>query len=178
MTELEIDYLESDGPGPGVTELPSAIEAPPGDQRAGEMAVDVALPGFELEHIEAFLKGTGAGIHLLLGQNDREWLMTKADLERMAPPLERIANRWEPALRLSPYADPLVFTYGAVLYVWRNALAMQRRKKDQAANAPGGAVYEYSDAGAQEDEVVDSEEPAGGPDGAYFPESPRAARSI
>ena len=179
MTELGIDYLESDGPGPGITDLPSAIEQPPAGERVGAMAVDVELPGFQLEHVESFLKGTGAGIHLLLGQNEREWLMTKADLERMAPPLERIANRWEPALRLSPYADPLLFTYGSVLYVWRNALAVQRRKKDQAAKAAAGAHYEYPDgAGAPEDDLTDVDEPAGGPGSAYFPESPRAARSI
>jgi hypothetical protein len=176
VSELEIDYLEP-GAGPGITELPEVLDAPPAGERIAG-APDPGLPGWELEHIEQFLKGTGAGIHLLIGQDERDWLMTKADLERMAPPLTRIANRWEPALRLSPLADPLLFTYGAVLYVWRNALEMQRRKKDLAAAAPedAGAHYEYPDDADGDADV--GEEQSGAPRSAYFPESPRARRSI
>lgn len=180
MAEVEIDYLEETG-GPGITELPSEVDAPPAQTRLGVEGGDLAAyPGWELEHVEQFLKGTGAGIHILLGQGERDWLMTKADLERMAPPLTRIANRWEPALRLSPLADPFLFTYGAVLYVWRNALIMQRAKKDkQAADAvEPDARYEYAgeedDVGG-EDELPDVDD--GGPR-PYFPDSPRAARSI
>jgi len=172
--ELEIDYVEN-GTGPGITELPSGVETPPGDAARG-VVLDTP-PGWEQEHIEQMLKGIGAGVHLLLGQNEREWLMTKEDLERMGPPATRIANRWEPALRLSPYADPVLFTYGAVLYVWRNALTMERRKKDQrAAAAPiSDAQYEYPDEGGDAEVGDTVEVPGRAP---YFPESPRAGRSI
>jgi len=176
MSEVEIDYLEN-GAGPGVTELPSAVEQPADTSRVD--VVEPEFPGWDLEHIESLLKGTGAGVHLLLGQNEREWLMTKADLERMGPPLTRIANRWQPALRLSPLADPLLFSYGAVLYVWRNALAMERRKKDRlAAAAAGGAHYEYGPGEDGEPEVIDDEAGGQPPATAYFPESPRAGRPI
>lgn len=170
--ELEIDYLEN-GSGPGITELPSSIERPPAEGERG-VVLD-APPGWEREHIEAMLKGIGAGVHLLLGQNEREWLMTKEDLERMAPPATRIANRWEPSRRASEYADPLLFSYGAVLYAWRNALTMKRRQKDQRAAAPvSDATYEYPD------DVVDAGDDAGEAPGRapYFPESPRAGGSI
>ena len=171
--ELEIDYLEN-GTGPGITELPSGIERPAAEPPAG-VVID-APPGWEQDHIEQMLKGVGAGVHLLLGQNEREWLMTKEDLERMAAPATRIANRWQPALALSPYADPVLFSYGAVLYVWRNALAMERRKKDQRAAEPAaGPQYDYGAEEPQPD-VQDAGEPTGR--SAYFPESPRAARSI
>ena len=175
MPELEIDYLEN-GRGPGITELPSSVEMPPADAARG-VVLEPELPGWDEEHIEQMLKGMGAGIHLLLGQNEREWLMTKEDLERMAPPATRIANRWEPSLRLSPYADPVMFTYGAVLYTWRNALTMERRKKDARA-AAGPAVGEafYDDGGDAGDAGKPVEAPAGERT-PYFPDSPRAARS-
>lgn len=179
MSEIEIDYLE-DGAGPGIAELPEHVEQPGGETRIGVDGDDLALyPGWDEEQIEQFLKGFGAGVHMLIGgQSERDWLMTKADLERMAPPLTRIANRWEPAVRLSPLADPILFSYGAVLYVWRNALAMQRAKKERAAaeQAAGGAAYEYGpevDVDG-EDELAGDDLPSRGP---YFPESPRAARS-
>lgn len=184
MSEIEIDYLEP-GPGPGVVELPEHVDEPGAQTRVGVDGEDLALyPGWELDQIEIFLKGIGAGVHELIGQTERDWLMTKADLERMAPPLTRIANRWEPAVRLSPLADPILFTYGGALYTWRNALAMQRARKERRAaeEATGGAGYEYSPPG--EDAAVGSELELAGDVGLparqqpYFPESPRAQESI
>src|SRR5438552_7326064 len=114
----EIDYLEDSGPGiPDLPQTP-APALPPG----AEPAPAAGPPGWEQDTIETFLQGTGAGIHMLIGQTERDWLMTEADLKRIAPPLTRICNRWEPALRLSPAADPLLVAHGFALYGWRSAL--------------------------------------------------------
>jgi len=128
---LELEYTE--GGGPGIVELPADVqfggEPAPDDQQAlpGE------YPGWEQETVEQFLMGLGAGVHMMIGAAEKDWLMTQRDLERIAPPMTRIANRWEPALRLSPFADPLLVAHGFALYGWRSALERSRALLDQAA---------------------------------------------
>ncbi len=136
MTDVDIDYVEETGPG--IPELPAAAvpEVEP------EGATEQALPGWELETIEQFLRGTGAGLHMLAGVTDKDWLMTQADLERIAPPLTRIANRYEPVLRLSPVADPLLVAHGFALYGWRSALERKRALRDAEEQAAAGDGYE------------------------------------
>jgi hypothetical protein len=124
----EIDYLE-DVRGPGIADLPEHVDRPPETDVGGEQVPQ--YPGWDLETVATFLQGTGSGIHMLIGQTERDWLMTKKDLERIAPPLTRIANRWEPALRLSPVADPLLVAHGFALYGWRSALERKRALRDQ-----------------------------------------------
>lgn len=134
----ELDYLEETGPG--IPELPAG-DAEHQRYSAGGEPVPV-LPGWEVETIQTFLQGTGAGIHMLIGQTDNDWLMTRKDLERIAPPLTRICNRWEPALRLSPIADPLLVAHGFALYGWRSALEAKRAQRDQEAEAEAGPGYQ------------------------------------
>ena len=126
MTETleELDYVEVQG-GPGVLELPEHVAEP--QEPAQEPTV---LPGWEQEQIEAFLRGTGAGVHMLAGKAESDWLMTAEDLARIAPPLTRICNRYEPTLRLSPIADPLLVAHGMALYGWRSALEAKRAQRD------------------------------------------------
>ncbi len=177
MSEIEIDYLEQ-GPGPGVTELPSDVQEPPASSRLGVEEGELALyPGWNPQQIDAALKGFGAGVHMLIGQTERDWLMTKEDLERMTPPLVSMLNRWEPSLKLSPLADPILFTYGAVLYVWRNALIDARARKEKAAQLTPREHYDYTGGVPDEVEFDVDGQPAGERPEPYFPESPRAARS-
>lgn len=151
-----LDYVED--AGPGFTELPAA--PPPVAELPS--AEPPAYPGWTIDQIELFLRGTGAGIHQLVGRADRDWLMVTEDLERMAPPLHRICNRWEPALRISPAADPIMFAYGSTLYAWRSLLEARRAGRDAELidDRPG-----YVDArqGPEPDEtvVVQATEPDG-----------------
>ncbi len=172
----DIDYVEEAGPGiPERPELPPATVA--GEQAAAAAAGAAEYPGWQQETIEQFLLGTGEGVHFLIGQAERDWQMTKKDLERIAPPLTRICNRWEPALRLSPAADPLLLAHGFALYAWRSVLEAERAKRDREAEEDSGlpqASYQPSPgpeppapAGEQETAEMEAVAP-------YFPESPRA----
>jgi hypothetical protein len=146
MSQIEeIDYLEESGPG--IPELPEAAAPAPELPPGGDPAT-IGLPGWEQETIETFLQGTGAGIHMLIGQTEKDWLMTEQDLKRIAPPLTRICNRWEPALRLSPVADPLLVAHGFALYGWRSALERRRALRDGEPE-PEGPGYERGPAPVQ-----------------------------
>lgn len=138
----ELDYVE--GAGPGIPELTGPGAAPGGAPPApGPEHPDLERPKWDQETIEQFLRGTGAGIHMLAGVSERDWLMTEKDLERIGPPLTRICNRYEPVLRLAPVADPLLVAHGFGLYGWRSALERQRAMRDMREEAAGdGAGYE------------------------------------
>jgi hypothetical protein len=167
----EVDgYVE--GRGPGIPELPA------GDQAvAGAAALEgdalLALPGWEQEAVEQFLSGTGHGLHFLLGAGEKDWLMTRADLDRIAPPLTRILNRYEPTMRASVYADPLLVAHGTGLYAWRSVLQRQAALRahveqrrdgyvhvddlaDEPAASPQAAAAQHVDGAA---ELLDEEEP-------------------
>jgi hypothetical protein len=174
MSETEIDYLEETGPG--ISELPEHVELPPGAEAEQPQPL---YPGWDPDAVEAFVKGTGAGIHMLIGQTERDWLMTEKDLERIVPPLTRICNRWEPALKLSPVADPLLVAHGFALYGWRSALERKRAMRDAEVELAGpraGYVHDDEDEdlagderGGSEISIEDLDEPSyfqnGGSDG-------------
>ena len=140
-----LEYVE--GPGPGVTELPELATA---DEVLHAPGAPREYPGWRREHIDIFLQGFGSGLHLLLGQGEEDWLMTQTDLERIAPPLERMANRYEPTLRASEYADPPQAAFGITLYTWRSLLEAARAKKDAEAAQGDAAHYERPHAQATE----------------------------
>jgi hypothetical protein len=168
-----LEYVES--PGPGISELPELTE---GDLAAarehiGEPQVP-EYPGWQLEHVETFLLGLGQGIHMLIGVAEHDWEMTRTDLQRIAPPMCRIANRWEPALRASVYADPIMVAYGFAVYGWRSALERARALKDrEVLEQPQPARYERASA---QEEPENAGEPAGGDFQAVSPMFPQAAR--
>ena len=132
----QIDYVE--GAGPGIPELEQPIErALPAEQAP---AIETLGPGWEEKTVEDFLNGTGHGLHLLLGAGEKDWLMTRTDLDRIAPPLTRILNRYEPAVRASAYADPLLVAGGFGLYGWRSALQRQAAIRAKAEGRGDGYV--------------------------------------
>jgi hypothetical protein len=160
---LEVEYIEERGPG--IPELPSDVQL--GGAPAPEPVAPV-YPGWEEQTVEQFLLGFGAGVHMLIGQAESDWLMTRKDLERIAPPMTRIANRWEPALRLSPYADPLLVAHGMALYGWRSALERARalRDRQEQAEASPRARYERAPEGSPEEP---GEQPVDEDTETYFP---------
>lgn len=168
----EIDYVEESGPG--IPELPAGPL--PGELESEPIPVEV-YPGWEEKTIEQFLKGGGVGLHMLIGQTERDWLMTEKDLERIAPPLTRIANRYEPALRLSPLADPLLVAHGFVLYAWRSELERRRALRNAEEELERSAGYERverTEGAPAADEPANAEMPDDSE--LAFPESPRATQ--
>lgn len=169
MSPVEFDYVEETGPG--VVDL---SQVPPEEEQLpleGEVVEPAQL--WEQDTIEKFLQGTGVGLHMLAGVSEKDWLMTKTDLERIAPPLTRIVNRYEPLARLSPYGDPLLVAHGFALYGWRSALERKRALRDAEKELAHGDGYERIQDSAEEEElVVDIDQEPGG--GLAFPESPRA----
>ena len=147
----ELDYVE--GPGPGIPEISSDRQLPP-PAVAGEL-VAPEVPQWEQETIEKFLEGAGAGLHQLLGQGERDWKMTQADLDRIAPPLTRIVNRYEPTARLSPMADPLLVAHGVILYGWRSMLEAKRAERDREAQP--SESYVRTDAIEHDDDQPDED---------------------
>jgi hypothetical protein len=128
----EIDYVEQRGPGIPEITAPPALPAGELDQQPEPASI---YPGWEPETVEQFLSGTGHGLHLLIGAGEKDWLMTRTDLDRIAPPLTRILNRYEPSLRASVYADPLLVAHGLGLYGWRSALQRQAALRARAEQA-------------------------------------------
>ncbi len=165
----EVDYVAEAGPG-----IP---ELPPGEPVVEQLATEdqtPAYPGWEEETVEQFLKGTGAGLHLLLGAGETDWYMTRTDLDRIAPPLTRILNRYEPSLRASEYADPLLVAHGFGLYGWRSVLAQRQavRRREQAEREQDGYVEPGQEPEEAQEEVTDAIEVQPGPDD-YIPYAQR-----
>lgn len=172
MTE-EVDYVEQ--AGPGILELPEG-EAAEEQQQALQGEVLEELPRWEQAAVEQFLMGTGSGLHYMFGVAERDWAMTKTDLERIAPALTRICNRYEPVARLAPIADPLLVAHGLVLYAWRSELERVRALRDREEALEKKDRYERVETPADGDvEVADEEIPehmlAARP---AFPDSPKA----
>jgi hypothetical protein len=160
------DYVEESGPGIaelGAAERPT-LQPPP--------ELLEPIPKWEQATIEQLLKGTGHGIHYLAGVADDDWKMTEEDLERIAPPLTRIANRYNAIQRYAPIADPLLVGHGFVLYAWRSELERQRALRDRRDAPPTGGGDGYERAApvermSDEEEAVleNLERPA------YFPQN-------
>jgi hypothetical protein len=162
---IEFDYVEQAGPG-----IPDLGPLPEGDELEGQpQPLDPNL-GWEQETVEQFLRGTGAGLHLLIGKGEKAFLMTMEDLGRIGPPLTRILNRYEPTLRASVYADPLLVAHGLGLYGWRSAIqrqnAINATKQDPRDGYQHGPVSRPSDVSlaAEEEEEAERDWDGGTPD--------------
>jgi hypothetical protein len=180
MSTVELEYVEEHGPG--IPELPSDVRF--GAQAApdGVPEPEVLAPAWEQETVEQLLTGIGGGIHMAWGKAQKDWLMTQTDLQRIAAPMTRILNRYEPTAQLSPYADPLLVAHGFALYGWRSALERQRalRIQEEEPDMQSRAAYarpgEHEDVDQElEDEVLEGEVLA---PQAMFPQSvrPRSPR--
>lgn len=97
-------------PGPTFDPEAAAAAPPPPIQDAEP----VAAIEWEQDTLESLLTLKGRAMHAAIGVGEDDWRYTELDLKAIAPPLTRIANRYEPIQRLAKHADPLVlfFAFG------------------------------------------------------------------
>lgn len=135
------------GPGPGFDPNAPLGEPPPLDQDPPE------LSPFELgwtpEQVESWLLNGGDLAHAAFGVGEHDWAMTKADLERIGPPLTRILNRFEPTRAAAAYSDAGAVAIGFGMYGWRSSLeriavmrARERAEEQLGGTAPAPAPAE------------------------------------
>lgn len=131
------DFLSDSGP-----EFTPGEEAPPQPEPEAP-----AEPEFEPviewnpEVIEHLLKMKGQALHGAFGVAEADWLYTSADLEAIAPPLTRIANRYDAVRRLAKHADPLAVLVGLSGYSRRSLRERREVLEEEEAEeeAAGGA---------------------------------------
>lgn len=130
------------GPGPG---FDSSIPPPPPPQAGEEPELSAFALGWEESQVHDWLLNAGDLAHAGFGIGESDWAMTKADLERIAPPMTRILNRFEPSRAIAAYSDPAAVAMGFGMYGWRSALertavlrARERAKDLGVAPAPAG----------------------------------------
>jgi hypothetical protein len=104
------------GPGPGF-DAGSPPPTPPPAAEEGRFEV-----GWEPAQVQDWLLNAGDVAHAAFGVSERDWAMSKADLERIGPPLTRILNRFEPSRAVAAYSDPAAVAMGFGMYGWRSAL--------------------------------------------------------
>jgi hypothetical protein len=71
----------------------------------------IAAIEWEQDTIESLLGLKGRALHAAIGVAEEDWHYTELDLAAIAPPLTRIANRYEPIQRLAQHADPLILLF-------------------------------------------------------------------
>lgn len=126
--------------GPGFDERQTPPEAPTEEaQGIGAFAAE-----WEQEQVSDWLKNTGALMHAGFGVGEHDWEMTRADLERIAPPATRILNRYQFTKAIAAYSDPAAVAIGTGLWGWRSTLeriavlqaAREAEEGAQPAQAP------------------------------------------
>lgn len=130
VEEETISYVEDHG----IRQIPLLPPAPVDEQALGEPVPEVQVLWTE-EGVREHLTMFGEGMHMLIGQGETDWKMVKQDLDRMAPPLTRIANQYEALARFAAVSDPLLLAYGTILYSYRSVLQTRDAKlaKQEAA---------------------------------------------
>ncbi|MFI4950661.1 MAG: hypothetical protein ACHP7A_06450 [Caulobacterales bacterium] len=95
--------------GPPFDPEAAAAEPPPAPPREPEAPAN--LIQWEQDTVEALLMLKGRAMHAGIGVAEHDWRYTELDLAAIAPPLTRIANRYEPVQRLAKHADPLILLF-------------------------------------------------------------------
>lgn len=128
------------GPGPGI-DASAPIGEPPPQEDAGDPFLEV----WQEEQLRDWLRSSGDAVHAAWGVGEHDWAMTRSDLDRIAPPLTRILNRYQPTRAVAAFSDPAAVALGFGLYGWRSTLeraavlkrqARERGEDDGAAGAP------------------------------------------
>lgn len=84
----------------------AAAAAPPAAEPEAPAPIE-----WEEDTVKSILLLKGRALHAGIGVADQDWRYTELDLAAIAPPLTRIANRYEPVQRLAKHADPLILLF-------------------------------------------------------------------
>jgi hypothetical protein len=115
----------------------------PGAPGAGPEPPPIPLPELEVETVRDLLLTAGDGAHAIFGVGEFDWAMTQRDLERIAPPLTRIVNRYPGVARLASHSDEAAVAIGSGLYAWRSMLerrAVLEARRSGTPSRPGGGA--------------------------------------
>jgi hypothetical protein len=110
------------------------------DEPAGLL---LPIPDVSEEQVRSVLGNGGDMLHALVGVGEYDLVMTEADLDRIAPPLTRIVNRYEPVKAVAGHSDEAAVAIGFGMYGWRTALerrAVNRAKADRPV--PGEQIHQ------------------------------------
>lgn len=102
-------------PGPGFD--PATAAAPLAPAPAGDWTLGVSE-----EQVRDVLGMGGDAVHMAVGVGEVDWAMTKTDLDRIAPPLTRILNRYPAVAEVVQHSDELAVAGGVGLWAWRSIL--------------------------------------------------------
>lgn len=133
-------YTADPGPGFDASKPPANAEERPADVDGEEL-----LEEWQLEQVQSWLRNTGDLAHATVGVGELDWAMTKADLERIGPPLTRILNRYQPARAVAQFSDPASVAFGFGLYGWRsalerNAVLKAAKQQEEGTVAPASTI--------------------------------------
>jgi hypothetical protein len=121
---------------------------PPSELVAEAESLPTPLAQWEEAAIRGYLTMVGDGAHELYawrfrsahgaGEAEQAWRMTEVDLDRIAPPLTRILNRYDAIRRVAPASDPIAVAVGTGMWAWRSALqsAAAARRAEESAQRP------------------------------------------
>lgn len=164
----EFEYIERE---------PAAAAASPAAGEEVALAEPMLAPEEKWieEGVREHLKMVGSIGHELVGKAESDWVMTERDLERIAPPLTRILNRYEPTARLSAASDPLLLGYGTTMYAYRSMLQRRAALAEEREAAEAGIEH---DVGGYEEVPGTPAPSSNGSAGSVlrFPEAARGAR--
>lgn len=119
-------YVADPGPGFDPEAQPPAELAAAADVPESSEAFEVK---WEEEQIRGWLLNVGGVGHQAFGIAEHDWEMTEQDLERIAPPLTRIANRYDVSRAAAAYSDPAAVAIGFGMYGWRSAVERVQAKR-------------------------------------------------
>lgn len=130
-----------DDPGPGFNPEEAAAGAEQVRNQEEAEQRQAGLDAFTIEpvaeaKVRAVLFNVGDGVHAVAGVGEYDWVMTQRDLDRIAPPLTRILNRYDTTRAIAAYSDELAVALGVGLYGWRSALERVAVLRAQEAEGP------------------------------------------
>lgn len=170
-----------DGAGEQLLDELSYTEKPPPGALAGDDdervaveetdAIAAAEAQWEVEATGQILKGVGLTLHELLGAGETDWKMSEGDLERIAPPLTRILNRYERTRAMADFSDPMLLGYGVFRYAARSTLQM--RAAQQLRREEEEEQYVAPDVAEPEAPTAPQSAPSQPTNGLRFPEASR-----
>jgi len=128
--------MTEDDEGGGVEELrytqgpsPGTVDPQPLSEEQQELVdAQIAEEQWEEESVRQHLLMVGEGIHEVWGVAEKDWEMSSRDLNRIAPPLTRILNRYQPTRAVAEYSDPVLLGWGSFMYASRSVLQAKAAK--------------------------------------------------